>query len=256
MREQDLSAGLDWLADRGLNLAAVLRTDETLDAAPRLAAELDRFPSLLIVGSTGRAMWRSIQERGFAERPDPVDEHALAALQGFIERFTSGVAARIAWPDPAASGEVPVSLLGRLAGWSHRSPMGLGVHPRHGLWTAYRGVILLGAPFAARVEPASEPPCDACVDRPCIPACPSGAVGGADGLAVVTCFDERTRPDSGCADGCLARAACPVGPDSAYGAAQIAHHQRSATASLARWLDRDAPPRPPPEWTRPEGDAP
>ncbi len=177
-------------------------------------------------------MWASIRERGFFDdgQPDPVDRHAAAALHEFCA--TVPAASQVLWP---GDGILPMRELGRVAGWGHVSPIGLNIHPGHGLWHAFRGLIAVDAELPEQQEPPSEHPCERCDTKPCIAACPVGAVGGPKGLAVRVCFDERMRP-GGCASACLARAACPVGTP--YPDAEIGHHFAAATRSLIRWFNR------------------
>lgn len=222
------------LDERGLNLRAALPTREAAAAVPELSDEAEVWPTTLLVGSTGGAMWGSIRDRGFLDRADPVDEHALEALEAFVRALPTR--ARLIWPLPHQA-PLAVMGLGKLVGWNRRSPLGLGLHPEHGLWVAYRGVLLLKQALP-RTEAVGAHACLTCIDRPCVPACPADAVGEA-GIDPLRCLGER---ESGgdCATRCLARLACPVGRDSTYPLAQIAHHHRASTAMLQRHARGDA----------------
>ncbi len=224
-----IEAGRTLLAERGLNLFAVLPTAGLDGLAEHAAA----WPSTVLIGSAGRRMWDSIGERGFFAdgQRDPVDRHAREALGDFCA--TVAVDTRVAWPDPEATEHLPIRSFAEAAGWAYRSPMGLGIHPVHGLWHAYRGVVLVAAELPRQHEPPRAHPCERCPERPCLSACPAGAVGGPLGLDVPLCHAERVRP-GGCATACHARAACPVGEP--YTEPQIAHHFTNATASLVRWF--------------------
>jgi len=193
-------------------------------------------------------MGDSIAELGFDSRLDPVDEHAAHAIEGFRRQVEAVASTSLLWPS-ASYDPVPVTAIANRAGWAHRSPLGLGIHPEFGLWMAYRGVVLIAAPALPRRAASSASPCDSCEDRPCISSCPVGAVGGPDGLAVVPCFDERQRPGAPCGDGCRARLACPVGAAHRYGFEQLRHHTAAAVRSWRRSIE-DGVPAPPPEWRR------
>jgi hypothetical protein len=219
-----IDAGRELLAARGLGLFSVLDTSgiEAID---------DPYPSLVVVGSAGPRMWESIGDRGFFDgEPDPVDRHAAEALADFCASVAAPT--RILWPGGES---LPMREIGRRAGWGHVSRLGVNIHPTHGLWHAFRGLIAVDAELPEQLEPPSLHPCERCDGTPCISACPVGAVGGPKGLVIRSCFDERVRP-GGCASACLARRACPVGTP--YSEAQIAHHFGAATRSLVRWFGR------------------
>ncbi len=226
------------LAARGLNVVGVLTVDEALAAVPQLAP-VDGFTHVIVVGSTGEAMWRSVQARGYLQRPHPIDEHAADALEAFESGLVSrGFRVRRAWPrPPGAPGReaapLRVTKLGEAAGWGRRSLLGLGMHPRFGMWVGYRGVLLVDGEWAAVREPAAPHPCDDC-PRPCAEACPASAIGGTGGIATAPCFSERLRADAPCNHRCLARLACPVA-GGRYSDAQIAHHQEFGNRLYGRW---------------------
>jgi hypothetical protein len=110
----------------------------------------------------------------------------------------------------------------------HSSPLGLLIHPQYGLWHAYRAAIVLGArlPLPAFVPVAS--PCVSCADQPCLNTCPVGAFS-ASGYDVAACSSHLNHPEGAdCLQGgCLARRACPVGPEYQQMAAQNGFHMRA-----------------------------
>nr|WP_229583293.1 ferredoxin [Paracoccus sp. S-4012] len=105
------------------------------------------------------------------------------------------------------------------------SPVGMLVHAWMGLWASFRGAVLLDAPCPA--PPARPAPCETCPDRPCLSACPVGALGPA-GYDLAACHGQLDRP--GGADcmtaGCLARRACPAGQGYGRLPGQSAYHMR------------------------------
>ncbi len=230
-----LDAGTAWLTARGLNLSAVLQTERVARQVPGLAGEAASFPRLLLLGSTGSALWGQLGLEAPGRTEDPVDEHCSKTIERFCEDFLGNLHHRILWPADNPS-PLPLTELARSAGWSYRSPLGIGIHPRHGLWLAYRGAVLLDCEVPERREPLTDHPCNSCEDEPCREACPPGAVGGPSGLDLSTCWSERSRPEVPCASVCLARGACPVGQSSRYSEHQRQHHHHFAGKSLAVWF--------------------
>jgi epoxyqueuosine reductase len=227
------------LTRRGLNVIAVLDIVDTEDVLARFR---QGFTHVVLVGSTGGAMWASMEAGGFLDRPHPVNDHAWAALDLFEgELRAEGRRTLRAWPRPPGSpGPEPsplkITRLGELAGWGKRSPLGIGMHPRHGLWVGYRGVILVDGEFEGQREPPAAHACDTCESTPCVTVCPPSAIeiGGGKGIAADACFGERLREGAVCKTQCLARLACPQ-DGSRYPAAQIAHHQANGNRVFHTW---------------------
>ena len=218
-----------------MNVVSVLPITEVREAAPMLPAN---WTAAVLVGSTGGAMWTSITTRGFLERDHPVDEHATEGIEAFVAdvRRTGRRAERV-WPQTPGTMEVgplPITKIGEAAGWGRRSPLGIGIHPRHGLWIGYRGLVLVDGAWKRRVEPEAPHPCDQCTERLCVTTCPAAAIGLTKGIRADPCFIERLRPEAACASSCLSRLACPVG-DGRYPSAQLAHHQAYGNRVYHRW---------------------
>jgi hypothetical protein len=223
------------LIERGLNVVSVLPMDEATSVVPRLSRHAG-YTHVILVGSTGGDMWRSLRALGYAGE-HPVDEHAADAVEEF--RRSVGHRTFVAWPslDPGPEPEppMPVTKLGELAGWGRRSPLGIGMHPRHGLWVGYRAVILVDGEWdEVREQPAAHA-CDACPDKPCISVCPGSAIGSGKGIDAGPCFVERLRDGAPCNDRCASRLACPEGVESRYPEAQINHHQHYGNRIHHRW---------------------
>ncbi|TWB64431.1 4Fe-4S dicluster domain-containing protein [Nitrospirillum viridazoti] len=114
----------------------------------------------------------------------------------------------------------------------HRSPLGLLIHPEWGLWHSYRGA--LG--FRQRLElPAriSEPhPCDHCVGRPCLSACPVSAFAEGRPYDYLACRGHLEGAGEDCrSHACAARRACPVAADKHYSEPQATFHIRALLGS-------------------------
>jgi hypothetical protein len=110
----------------------------------------------------------------------------------------------------------------------YRSPLGMLIHPDWGLWHAWRGALAFDERFELPPPDRRPNPCESCVDKPCLTACPVGALTLA-GYDIHACVDHLDGPrDVDCMEhGCLARRACPVGAVHRYGAQQARFHMRA-----------------------------
>ena len=229
-----LTGALGRLRLQGMNLQTTLFSTEAQRAIPELEESLSGFETVLLIGSAGPSLWDVLQA-GDTPSDDPIDTHCLRALNQCQEELMGhGVNCRVLWHG-GSSLHLPVQALGEAAGWSRRSRMGLSIHGAHGLWFAYRGVLLLGPHFRGDVVIGKsfglhESPCVDCPESPCVSSCPAGAVGGPNGIEAEPCFAERDREGALCADRCLSRLACPIGAGSQYSLRQIAHHHAAVEA--------------------------
>ena len=130
------------------------------------------------------------------------------------------------------------------------SPLGLRLHPQHGLWHAYRFALLLPARIDAPQVPDSPDSPDApavpagtapgaCTTCPslCVKACPVGAHD--NGFDLQRCVAHlRTPAGQTCLQqGCQARAACPEGTASRYRPEHVAFHMQAFAARHLRETD-------------------
>jgi hypothetical protein len=185
--------------------------------------------TLVLLGFVGHAQWPGFERSAEAAdgAPDPLDRwsrrvvRALAAALGGSALFPFG-----------GPPFLPFHLWARRAEPVFTSPLGLLIHPVHGLWHSYRGAIA----FAERLDlPATRDPgspCDSCAGRPCLSACPVGAFTGTLYRVGECVAHLRTAAGTDClSGGCLARRACPIGEESRYGDAEAAFHMRSFLAA-------------------------
>lgn len=96
------------------------------------------------------------------------------------------------------------------SGRAWASPVRLLVHDRAGLFISYRGALALPERMPLP-PPTAAMPCTTCADKPCLSACPIGALG-AGGYDVPACRAHIAgNAGRDCAEsGCLVRRACPV----------------------------------------------
>ncbi len=115
-----------------------------------------------------------------------------------------------------------------------RSPIGLLVHPRWGLWHAYRGALGFRDRLALPMPIDAGFPCKACADKPCLSACPVAAFSDR-GFDIDACARYLNSAEGAVclANGCAARLACPVVPDEPYSPAQNAFHMQAFLCSAS-----------------------
>ncbi len=136
---------------------------------------------------------------------DPMDRWSSRALSAIADEF--GAEAVFPFGGPPYLPFIDLALRSNRA-W--QSPIGMLVHERDGLFTSYRGGLVLSNAHDWG-EGAYESPCTAC-PAPCLNACPVGALS-AEAYDVPKCAAHMDT-DAGveCASGgCLARRSCPVG---------------------------------------------
>lgn len=231
----------DRLAHIGLDLVGVASAaayDATVPERHRLASIAPEMRSAIVVGNGGRAFWDAFRRAGRQWSLHPLDAFTRAAVTDALGPLPDG--ARLVFPfDPT-----PVSFvhLAECAGLGRRSLLGVLVHPEYGPWMALRAAILLRDALPPTTAPPFDP-CPSCIERPCIAACPGGAVS-ATGWDVPACMTHRLRPIDDCGDGCHARIACVYGRAHRYPPEAMAFHQRSARVTMASLATRqDSAPR-------------
>jgi hypothetical protein len=191
------------------------------DADGLRAAHGREIGTVVMIGNAGGALWEAFA----AAVPDPAGRDPL---DDWTKALLGPVAARLGAHPVYPSDGPPYAPFQR---WAMRSepvapsPLGVLIHPEYGLWHAYRAAFL----FAERIDlpprATVSNPCETCTARPCLSACPVGAFDG-EGYDVPACAAHVHAPEGrACREGgCLARAACPVGPGWRYPAAAGAFH--------------------------------
>ncbi|MEO4000028.1 hypothetical protein [Mesorhizobium sp. CAU 1732] len=184
--------------------------------------------SVVLVGSAGAAYWTHFTDWRSRQPVDPGDP-----LDSWSRQVIGAVAlqagARLVMPNDRPY--APFQQWAMRAEGLRPSPLGILMHPDYGLWHAYRGALLFDddvEDFDSPPAPKQNHPCDACVDKPCMTACPVDA-HGERGFAYEACLGHvRSALGEPCrATGCLDRNACPVGTAYRYPAEIQAFHQRA-----------------------------
>jgi len=230
----NLENGKRFLDASGLNLFAVLAVDG-LPTSCRgllldLGLDLEKYSSLVLMGNAGTEFWDQIQGKELNIN-HPFDTHSTALATHFSENFLGDIRTEIIYP---SSLPIPLIELGKHAGWSSPSQLGLGIHPSYGTWFAFRVVLLVAAKLpATNLNAGTESPCLNCIEKPCVEICP--ATDAHDDFDVHACVDYRQQAKSQCQDRCLARIACPVGIKFQYKIPQMQYHARRSLASILKY---------------------
>lgn len=217
------------LAAAGLNRHAIFRrSDLPADLLAQLPA--GDWQELVLLAHAGPLLWQRVstaQRAGTVGGDDPIDAYTVDC----VKRLFSGSLRQILYPGAQAPG---LQALGQLAGWHRATPFMVGIDAEYGTWFAYRALLLTAGGFLPTPPVDREHPCAACRERPCLTACPAGALANGE-LELATCLDYRLQADSPCAVTCHAREACPVGRQHRYPQAQIAHAYGHSLRFLRAW---------------------
>lgn len=170
--------------------------------------------TLVLLGFAGREGWPAFAASPEAAdgKPNPLDRFSRRVIGALAEAV--GGAALFPFGGPPW---LPFQRWARRAEPLFPSPLGLLIHPEWGLWHSFRGAVALRERLDLSPLPAAEHPCEACVGRPCLNACPVGAFTPA-GYDVAACAAHIAAPEGAdCMErGCAARLACPVGAAHRY----------------------------------------
>ncbi|MFT7221969.1 MAG: epoxyqueuosine reductase [Candidatus Azotimanducaceae bacterium] len=240
------------LVNRGLNLQAAVELNGTSIALPTSVAG---YSHLLVFGHGGQNFWGQVSQRD-TQTVDPLDTYSVECVADFLKRreiksfefiYPAGVLRM------GDAQHIDLRRLGRALGWQFDSPLGIGIHPQYGLWFGYRVVVAVSVAINAAFpfdKPLDKPPneaalpdshpCDSCSAKPCVAACPVGAVG--ESFNLTACVNHRVQPGSECARQCLARAACPVGAEHQYTEAQVQYHYDISLNAIREFADAPSKP--------------
>jgi len=174
--------------------------------------------SLVLIGNAGPVMFDR-----FASERDPDHDLMDQWTKDVLAPLADELGARVQFPFDIP--HPPFLTWARAAGAGHTSPVGMNIHPKFGLWHAYRAAFIFDG--AIQIPPANvyTSPCDNCLDKPCLTTCPAGAFS-LDGYDVAACAAHLSSTDGEpCRTrGCMARNACPVGHEYLYSPEQTRFH--------------------------------
>jgi hypothetical protein len=226
MCTQEFSLLLTDFDPAGFPLQAVLRVEPVKAHLPEFAGN---YRQLLIFASAGRSLWPQVDKHS---RPDPIDHYAETLLQEFL---LANNCTRFEILYPSGDDVIDLRALGRIVGWHADSCLGIGIHREYGTWFAYRAVVVADTDLPLTESATARMMCESCTAKPCINACPAGAVSADAPFDLDACGNERLREESPCATKCQARLACPVGQAHQYSEEQITYHYERSLESLRRY---------------------
>jgi hypothetical protein len=206
------------LAPHGLIPRGSLRLD------PSEASALNA-KSLVLIGHAGSSIWPHF------EKWRQTQSHDLKnPLDAWSEQVISPIAAKLRSRAifPFQKPFHPFQQWAMRAEGLKPSPLGILIHPVYGLWHAYRGAIAFEDEILIQEIEKENDPCDLCIGKPCLSACPVRAFSG-QGYDVKGCRTHlSTEAGNECnSGGCMARLACPVGREYVYAPEQMQFHMRA-----------------------------
>jgi hypothetical protein len=219
----------------GMNLVgatSVAAYDARVTTGRRLADRAAGARGIVVVGNGGAAFWQAF--RAAVPAPSADERHPLDRFtRSAVEDATADLAgARRHFPFDPGPGTLDFQALGELAGLGRPSLVGVLVHPEFGPWIALRAAIVVPGEVVAPRPADGFDPCPRCVERPCVAACPTGAVGP-QGWDVPRCVAHRLAAEANCAAGCSARLDCVYGRAHRPPPDALAFHQAAARRTMA-----------------------
>ncbi|MET1415858.1 hypothetical protein ABVF61_26545 [Roseibium sp. HPY-6] len=178
------------------------------DSLPDLGAG-KTAKALLLIGSTGPSLWHAFSSSDeFSDgNPHPLDRYTKRELSRIAA--SHGGAPLFPFEGPPY---YPFQQWALKCGGFSQSPLGVLAHHDFGPWTGFRAAFLSPQPIARPDQNTTAGPCETCLDKPCLSACPVKAISVETGYNVPACKAHlETGDDITCWSGCLARHACPFG---------------------------------------------
>jgi len=160
--------------------------------------------------------------------PDPMNRWSTRVLTGVAQDL--GGTALFPFGGPPYQ---PFIAWAQRTGRTWQSPVGLLVNADAGLMVSYRGALALPELLDLPVPPPC--PCDSCAGKPCVIACPVGALGR-DGYDIPACHEYLDGAKGhDCLDlGCAVRRVCPISQSYGRRPEQSAYHMQQFHAPNRR----------------------
>lgn len=177
--------------------------------------------TLLMLGPLKPGFWPHVtaQPEWLDGAPDPMDRWSRRV----IGQWACDLGAKALFPFGGPPWH-PFQSWAKRTGLAWESPVRLLVHADQGLMVSFRGALALKD--VVDLPPPEPRPCDTCA-KPCLTACPVGALTGA-GYDLPAChgFLETPAGADCMTRGCAVRRACPLSQSHARMPEQSAYHMR------------------------------
>ena len=175
--------------------------------------------TLLLLGPREPGFWQAVQASPEWAAPDPVDRWSRRV----VGQLACDLGGKALFPFGGPPWQ-PFYTWALRTGAVWESPVKLLVHGSQGLFVSFRGALALREVVDLPAAPAR--PCDACA-KPCLTACPVGALTGA-GYNLPAChgFLDSTAGQGCMTGGCGVRSTCPLSQAYARMPEQSAYHMR------------------------------
>ncbi len=206
------------LAPHGLIPRGALRLD------PSEASALNA-KSLILIGHTGASIWPHFS-KWLQNQPLDLKNPLDTWSEEVITPVANSLGRRAIFPFQKPFH--PFQQWAMRAEGLKPSPLGILIHPDYGPWHAYRAAVVLDDEIVIQGAQENNHPCDLCVGKPCLSACPVEAFSGEE-YDLAGCRNHlSTEAGNACmSGGCLARLACPVGRDYIHAPEQMGFHMRA-----------------------------
>lgn len=180
--------------------------------------------TLVMVGNVASSNWRAFKswyEADHSTDPDAMDHWTQLSLAPIARALGADVVFPFSGPPwhPFVSWAIRT-------GEIFKSPLGMGIHAKYGVFHAHRAALLFREHLNWPAEIFSHP-CESCASQPCLSICPVKAFDGKsyDYMACRSYLSEN--PKAECWSGCVARKACPIGPHNLYEPDHAAYHMHA-----------------------------